>query len=165
MAAIDDQSAGSASEAVPHDKPRKRIANTTAVARHERHGTEHDERLETIAETLDELKELNRALPVIVEGEKDVQTLRALGLGGEIIKLHKGQSLAVFCETIAREHDKVIIMTDWDAQGGELCRMLREILKANDVRYDTELRAKLAMCCKKEIKDVEGLCKYMRHDD
>ncbi|MDX1534551.1 MAG: hypothetical protein R3291_02910, partial [Thermoplasmata archaeon] len=51
----------------------------------------------------------------------------------------------------------VLILTDWDRRGGQLSRLLREALAANDVRANTEIRARLARLCKKEVKDVEGL--------
>ncbi len=116
-----------------------------------------EELLEKIEEILKELKAINTDLPIIVEGESDVKTLRELGLEGEIIQINRGQSLFNFCEEIAKKYSKVVILTDWDRKGGHLCRLLSEGLKANDVQFNTELRAKFAGYCKKETKDVEGL--------
>lgn len=116
-----------------------------------------EELLEKIEEVLSELKTLNADTPVIVEGESDIKALRELGLKGEIIQINRGQPLFNFCEEIAKKHAKVVILTDWDRKGGHLCKLLRESLKANDVQFNTEIRAKLAGYCKKETKDVEGL--------
>lgn len=120
------------------------------------------ELLEKIEEVLKKLKEINTEMPIIVEGESDVRALRELGLEGEIIPINKGQSLFNFCEEIARKYGRVVILTDWDRKGGHLCKLLKENLKANDVLFNTEMRAKLAGYCKKETKDVEGLsgCVY-----
>ncbi|UCE75248.1 MAG: hypothetical protein JSV56_05965 [Methanomassiliicoccales archaeon] len=116
-----------------------------------------EELLEKILEVLDELRLINIEIPIIVEGESDVRTLRELGIEGKIIPINRGQPLFNFCEDIARNYPKVVILTDWDRKGGHLCKLLREDLKANDVQFDTQIRAKLAGYCKKETKDVEGL--------
>ena len=116
-----------------------------------------EELLEKIEDVLAKLKAINSDLPIVVEGESDVKALRELGIEGEIIQINRGQPLFNFCEEIAREHAKVVILTDWDRKGGHLCKVLRENLKANDVHFNTEIRAKLASYCKKETKDVEGL--------
>ncbi len=100
-------------------------------------------------------------MPVIVEGRKDERSLRAIGLTGTVLRLNKGISIFRTCENISKEHDKVILLTDWDRRGGQLSRMLREGLEANGVRYDENIRAKLAMLTKKDIKDVESLYKHM----
>lgn len=116
-----------------------------------------EERDQEILHTLDELREASHRLPVIVEGKKDRRALRGLGLRGKIIRLQNGSPVFELCEVIAREHSEVVILTDWDRRGGQLCRLLREGLGANDVRYNIDFRARLARLTRKEIKDVEGL--------
>jgi 5S rRNA maturation endonuclease (ribonuclease M5) len=115
------------------------------------------ELLEKIEDVLYELKQKNVKAPIIVEGEADVKALRELGLEGEIISINKGQSLFNFCEDLAKKYTEVIILTDWDRKGGHLSKVLSEDLKANDLHFDTEIRARLGGLCKKETKDVEGL--------
>lgn len=116
-----------------------------------------EELLEKIERVLKQLKTLNMDIPIIVEGKSDVKTLRNLGLEGKIIPINRGEPIFNFCEKIARKHKKVVILTDWDRKGGHLCRLLSEYLRANDVLFDTEIRAQLAGYCKKETKDIEGL--------
>ncbi|MFQ6013135.1 MAG: toprim domain-containing protein [Thermoplasmata archaeon] len=110
-----------------------------------------------ILETLDELRELTLHMPVIVEGKKDGEALRSLDVEGTIVRMHGGTTVFRLCEALAEEHDEAIILTDWDRRGGQLSRLLREGLAANDLRANTEIRARLARLCKKEVKDVEGL--------
>ena len=116
-----------------------------------------EELLEKINLVIDEMKRLNLTIPIIVEGEADVRALRSLGISGEIIPINRGQGLFNFCEELSKKYKEVLILTDWDRKGGHLCRILSEDLKANDLYFNTEVRARLAGLCKKETKDVEGL--------
>jgi 5S rRNA maturation endonuclease (ribonuclease M5) len=118
--------------------------------------------LEKIEEVLLKLKGLNAKIPIIVEGEADVRALRELGIEGEIISINRGQSLFNFCEELSRNYKEVLILTDWDRKGGHLCRVLSEDLKANDMKFNIDIRAKLASYTKKETKDVEGLAGCVR---
>ncbi len=129
-----------------------RVSSPTSVPR-----MNLEQRDREILETLDELRELSLRVPVIVEGKKDGEALRKLGVRGTLIRMHSGPSVFHLCEALAQEYNEAIILTDWDRRGGQLSRLLREGLAANDVRTNTEIRARLARLCKKEIKDVEGL--------
>ncbi len=115
------------------------------------------ERYRQVLQTIEDLREVNLRTPIIVEGRNDGRALRKLGLRGRIIRLNDGSSIFQLCESVARKHPEVVILTDWDRRGGQLCRLLREGLAANGVRYDVDLRARLTHLCKKEAKDVEGL--------
>ncbi|UCF07730.1 MAG: topoisomerase [Thermoplasmata archaeon] len=120
-----------------------------------------EELVEKIERVVEELISLNTAIPVIVEGESDVRALRKLGLSGEIISINTGQSIFNFCEELSQKHDEVIILTDWDRKGGHLGKLITEGLKANGVKFNIQIRAKLAAYCRKETKDVEGLVACM----
>ncbi|RLF49903.1 MAG: topoisomerase [Thermoplasmata archaeon] len=117
--------------------------------------------LEELEKTIDEMIELNKSIPVIVEGDRDVAALRRVGVVGKIIVINTGLSIEVLCETIAREYDEVIILTDWDRKGGMLARRLRELLLANGTKCNESIRAKLSFICKRSIKDVESLPQYI----
>ncbi|MBU3901784.1 MAG: DNA primase [Candidatus Thermoplasmatota archaeon] len=121
----------------------------------------YEKRLEDVEKILEKLKLLNGEYAVIVEGKKDEETLRKLCLKGRIIRIRG--SISRLCEEISREHKKVIILSDWDKKGGELCRRLKKYLNANTVKYDDRIRAELTEVCKKEIKDVESLITYVEN--
>ncbi|MEW6069222.1 MAG: toprim domain-containing protein [Candidatus Thermoplasmatota archaeon] len=120
------------------------------------------ELIEELGVLLEELKALNKSIPVVVEGRKDELALRALGLKGEIIKL-SSFSLPAFCEQLAEKCDKVVILTDWDRQGGALCRALKNYLLANGVKYNDKIRERLVKYARKEIKDVESLMAFLQN--
>ncbi|PNX49355.1 MAG: hypothetical protein BV457_01995 [Thermoplasmata archaeon M9B1D] len=110
--------------------------------------------LEEIEKALIELREENKKIPVIVEGEKDIEALKKLGVTGVIISLNSGSSLIDFCDKIAREYKDIIILTDWDKKGGFLCSTIRRNLQGRVFcnTYYREIFAKSSM-----IKTVEGL--------
>ncbi len=120
-----------------------------------------EERHAQLVEVLGELIEANGSAPVIVEGERDVKALRALGLTGEVLAVNRGDTVFHFCERLAAAHRAVVIMTDWDVRGGQLAKLLREGLAANGVKYDEEFRARLTALCQKDIKAVEDLHRYL----
>jgi len=106
---------------------------------------------------LEDLTEKNRRAPIIVEGEYDKRSLRALGVTGDIRMINEGSTVFGLCESIAAHDREAIILTDWDVRGGRLARQLRDALSANGVRFDEDLRARLTRLCRKDITDVESL--------
>jgi len=110
-----------------------------------------------LGKAIEDLTEKNRHAPIIVEGEYDRKALRALGVAGEVRMVNEGSSVFGLCESIAAGHREAIILTDWDVRGGRLARQLRDGLAANGVRFDPDIRARLARLCRKDITDVESL--------
>jgi 5S rRNA maturation endonuclease (ribonuclease M5) len=119
------------------------------------------ERLEDFVKLIEELIEDNLEVPIIVEGRKDRIALTALGFKGEIISLNHGISLFNFCEEVAQKYNTVIILTDWDSRGGRIAKTLREGFSANGVKFDDTARAKLARICRKDVKDIEALPRFL----
>lgn len=114
--------------------------------------------VEEIEKGLEELREDNTSIPIIVEGKKDVAALRFLGCQGSIITINKGVSLTSFCDEIASMYDSVILLTDWDRKGGSLCKRIMRLLKGR-VTFNTTYRdlfAKYAM-----TRKVEGLPSWL----
>lgn len=120
-----------------------------------------EERLEEILEVLDDLEDISADTPIIVEGLKDASALRRLGVRRNVVTLGKGLTVFAFCERLSERHPKAVVMTDWDRKGGKLARMIKEALEANGARADTDLRARLVLLVKKDIKDIEGLPAYV----
>ncbi len=112
---------------------------------------------EELQRVLEDLIEKNRTAPVIVEGEWDRRALRSLGVEGDIRVLNRGNRILALADSIARTHREAVILTDWDVRGGRLARSLRDALEACGVRHDDDLRARLTILCRKDIKDVESL--------
>jgi 5S rRNA maturation endonuclease (ribonuclease M5) len=118
------------------------------------------ERAERLREVLEALREVNRLVPVIVEGRKDASALRRLGLDGEIITLHRGKSIYDFCEDIADRYGRVVILLDWDHKGEQLSQDLQGRLKGHWEEF-SPFRDLLRILCQKEVKDIEGIPKLL----
>ncbi len=114
------------------------------------------ERAERLKEVLQTLYEVNKRFPVIVEGRRDVNALRQIGLVGDIITLHSGKGLYEFCEDIAEEQRHVILLLDWDDKGEKLFKTLAENLKGLWEEF-APLREIIRVLCQKDIKDIEGI--------
>ncbi len=115
--------------------------------------------LEEVEKTLYDLQEENKTIPIVVEGEKDVEALQLLGVRGVILPINQGRSLTDFCDWLAERFEKIIILTDWDRHGGILCRMMIKQLRGR-IEYNTSFRkifAKYTM-----IRTVEGLPGWLK---
>ena len=97
---------------------------------------------------------------VIVEGRRDLQALRALGLPGPVIMASRRPALDL-AEEAARSYAQIILLTDWDRKGDEMCRTIERHLRSMGSRPDGEIRSRLRKLVKKEIKDVESLSQYI----
>ena len=99
---------------------------------------------------------------IIVEGRRDILSLRSLGIPEEIeIVKCANRPTAEFCEKIAETEKEAVILTDWDRKGGILASRLAEQFQNLNVTYHTEYRETLLFYTKKEIKDVESLFSYV----
>jgi 5S rRNA maturation endonuclease (ribonuclease M5) len=96
---------------------------------------------------------------VIVEGRRDLQALRALGLPGPVIMASRCPALQL-AEDAARSYSQIILLTDWDRKGDEMCKTIELHLRSVGSRPDKEIRSRLGKLVKKEIKDVESLSRY-----
>ena len=119
------------------------------------------ERAERLRLTIEQLYEINKEVPVIVEGKRDAHALQKLGLIGEIITLHRGQNLYDFCLDIEERFQKIIILLDWDNNGDNLFKTLSEHLKGYWEEFSW-FRELLRMLCQKDISTVEGIPKLLK---
>jgi 5S rRNA maturation endonuclease (ribonuclease M5) len=118
-------------------------------------------RLERIEELLLELSEYSeRGAVVIVEGKRDILSLKKLGIRGRF-ELATRHSLFNFSERIANMGCEVIILTDWDRRGDLLATKLSEFFGNFGIKPELQIRNKLRLITQKEIKDIESLYTYV----
>jgi len=123
------------------------------------------EKEEQILKVLEQLVEENRSgKPIIVEGQKDAETLRNLGISGQIIFAKKcGKSLLdVISEIEEAKTSEVIMLLDFDRRGRELTEKLGRHIEKAGIKANTHFWLKLQSLVGRELKDVEGLAKYMK---
>ena len=123
---------------------------------------DYEKSLEDLKKAIDELIQDNTKIPVIVEGEKDINALRRLGLTGKIISLNKGLSIPYFSDLLARNYKKIIILTDWDKRGGFLCHTIKRNLEG---RVECNLHFREIFAKNSMIKTVEGLPSWINKMD
>ncbi len=119
------------------------------------------ERLEKLEELILELQELaDSGAIIVVEGRKDAESLRFLGIKGEI-RLSSQQPILEFTELLSRSGKEIVLLTDWDKKGGMIAHKIIQHLLAYGIMPNTQIRAKLRMLTKKRIKDIESLNNYV----
>jgi len=99
---------------------------------------------------------------IVVEGERDRRAVRRLGWTGPVAVVHRGRSLSATAQALVEGSRRVIVLTDWDTEGGVLARRLREFLEAGTVGLDLEYRRRLARTLRGELVHVEGLYGWAR---
>ncbi|WP_440953454.1 toprim domain-containing protein [Methanococcoides sp. FTZ1] len=121
----------------------------------------YQKKLEMMEDLLNELHECsNKGDIIVVEGKRDVISLRKLGFHGDI-ELATHRPLTELTSKIVDSGKKAIILTDWDRRGDILASKISEDLRYFDVDVDVYVRERLSSMVKKEIKDVESLYSYV----
>jgi 5S rRNA maturation endonuclease (ribonuclease M5) len=107
--------------------------------------------------------ESGKGTPIIVEGRKDTETLRALGVEGKIIPAKSGGKslLDVLTEIEEAQPQETILLLDYDRRGKELTKRLRQYLERAKIKPNTTFRRDLFHLVGKEIKDIESLTSYL----
>ena len=72
------------------------------------------ERLDAIQELLDELSSMSSTHIILVEGLKDVASLRHVGVDGEFFCVQSGGGPVKAAEHVWHSGKQAVIMTDWD---------------------------------------------------
>lgn len=122
------------------------------------------EKQERFLAILDSLAEESKSgIPIIVEGKKDVKTLRKLGIKGIILtcKTNGKSFFNIISEVKQVKTSKVILLLDFDKRGKEATRYFQQNLEHNKIKCDLNYwRILFAQTCK-EIQYVESLDVYL----
>ena len=125
------------------------------------HLREKEEKILQILECLTE--ESAKDTPIIVEGKKDIETLRMLDVKGTIIAAKTGGK--TFLDTISEiektRKKEVILLLDFDRRGKELTKRLKQHLEKTEIKANLTFWLNLSSIVGKEVKDIEGLASYM----
>ncbi len=119
--------------------------------------------LEQVEELLNELRESASAgVPILVEGVDDEGALRELRVKGQIFRVsNSSKTLLNFLESLAG-FKQIIVLTDFDRAGDKIAKFCVVHLKRLGVEPVVEFRKKLKALLRKDVKDIEGLAKFLR---
>jgi 2,5-diamino-6-(ribosylamino)-4(3H)-pyrimidinone 5'-phosphate reductase len=119
-----------------------------------------EERIQHILECL--AVDSGGGTPIVVEGKKDIGTLRSLGVDGKIITAKSGKRLLdVVSEVEESGAREIILLADFDRRGRELTSRLKKHLEAAKIAANTSFWRDLSSLVGKDVKDVEGLGAYL----
>jgi 5S rRNA maturation endonuclease (ribonuclease M5) len=113
------------------------------------------ERLRELWRIVRELVRLSETVPIVVEGKRDVEALRRLGVEGRIVALHRGKSLYEVARELDRE-EAVVLLLDWDTRGERLLEGLTRHLET-DWESHSGLRRRLRELAGDSVVEVEHL--------
>jgi 2,5-diamino-6-(ribosylamino)-4(3H)-pyrimidinone 5'-phosphate reductase len=125
------------------------------------HLKEKEEKILQILERLAE--ESAKGTPIIVEGKRDIEALKTLGIEGKIISAKTGGKslLDVISDVEATQTKEVILLLDFDRRGKEWTKRLTQQLEKMGVKINLIFWLELSALLRREVKDIEGLSGYM----
>jgi 5S rRNA maturation endonuclease (ribonuclease M5) len=126
--------------------------------------TKTERRLEEIYKLLERLeKQSNKGIPIVVEGRNDIQTLRLLGITGEIITAKTaGKSfLDVVGEIEKSGKREIILLFDFDRRGKKWVHRLSRHLAGMKITPNMVFWRRLYGLVGRDVKDVEGLATFL----
>ena len=126
------------------------------------HLKEKLERIELIVEKL--LQESAKGVPIVVEGKKDTQALRELGVNGRVLTLKTGGKnfLQATTEIETSNSERVILLLDFDRRGREATKRLHLDLERLRIKPDLKFWKELKALVGHEIQCIESLPNYLR---
>ncbi len=121
-----------------------------------------EERLGRIDRILSVLaEESSNGTPVIVEGSRDKECLRGLGVRGRILCVKSGRERLMDMVERAKLGRSVIILTDFDTEGRRLARYLGGELATRGIKVNLKIWKELRSLCHSEVVGVEDLAGFV----
>lgn len=117
-----------------------------------------ERRLDRLTRLVQRLSDQSRrGTPIIVEGRKDEESLRKLGMKGPILCLKaQGKGFFEFLEDIGSNR-RIIVLTDFDKEGKKLAKMLANELSKKRINVDDSIWKQVGALIRQEIHTVQEL--------
>jgi len=108
-------------------------------------------------------EESAKGTPILVEGKKDVDALRASGVTGTVLTVKTGGKsfLDAVTEIEKMGAPEVILLLDFDRRGKEGTKRLKQNLERAKIKPNIKFWRELAALVGKEIQCVESLTAYL----
>ena len=120
---------------------------------------------ERLAKLLEKLAaEAKKGIPIVVEGQKDVASLKQLGINGDFVSSKtQGKSfLDILTEIERRNVKEVILLLDFDRRGVEWTHRLKQHLEKTRIKPNLTFWNELYGLVGRDLKDIEGLTTYLQ---
>ena len=111
------------------------------------------------------LHESSRGIPIVVEGKKDADTLRELGISGPVVTVKTGGKsfLKVASEIELSTPSEVILLLDFDRRGREGTKLLQQSLERVKIKVNIEIWLELKALTGHEMQCIEALFSYLQN--
>jgi len=122
------------------------------------------EKEERILQILDALvEESAKGTPIVVEGKKDVETLRVFGVEGTLVTAKTGGKsfLDVISEIEQAGAVEVVLFLDFDRRGKEGTKFLKQNLERAKIKPNVKFWRALLALVGKDVRCVESLAAYI----
>ena len=121
------------------------------------------ERIEGVIVKL--VDESSKGITIVVEGKKDVGTLRELGIEGPVLTVKTGGKsfLGVASEIELSAPSEVILLLDFDRRGREGTKLLRQSLERVKIKVNIEIWLQLKSLTGHEMQCIESLFSYLQN--
>lgn len=122
---------------------------------------EKNEKLESLLQKL--IDESQEGAVILVEGSKDVKTLRRIGITGKISCVKNIRiPLCDYLQEYVDSKDEIIILTDFDRRGVQLASKMTNYLEKSGKPVNLKFWLEMRGFITRDIKDVEGLASYVK---
>jgi 5S rRNA maturation endonuclease (ribonuclease M5) len=122
------------------------------------------EKLEKIEQILTQIAEESaKGIPIVVEGTKDAEALRDLGICGTIVTVKTcGKSfLQANVEIESLRQTEIILLLDFDRRGREGTKRLQKGLERVKIKMNLKFWSELNGLVGREIQSIESLNAYL----
>jgi 5S rRNA maturation endonuclease (ribonuclease M5) len=115
-------------------------------------------RFERLQKLIERVKyEAEKGGVIVVEGARDRESLRAMGVKGKILCLQSSRRNTIsFAEQLGGERN-VIVLMDFDRQGVFLANRLNRVLNSQNVHANLVLWRELRSLTRSELRSIEEL--------
>lgn len=124
------------------------------------------EKEEKIQQILDELREQSaQGTPILVEGKKDVEALRLLGIQGPVVCVKTGgrSFLDVVSELEKAKVTEVVLLLDFDRRGKQGTNRLKQNFERLGIKVDLKFWRGLLGSVRRDVQCIEGLEGYLKN--
>jgi len=124
---------------------------------------EKEEKISQIISAL--VEESTVGTPIVVEGKKDVEVLRELGINGAVICAKTGGKslLDVISEIEKNGNSEVILLLDFDRRGKQITNRIRHNLERGRKKVRLDFWLAFLSLAGKDVQCVEGLKAYLEN--